>query len=80
MASKRKHEGEGYVQSEQSSKHHREFFRRDPVPAVKDRFEMTHVYRTNQEMADFVRESVVIMRRQQAEIERLNGIIQHIQS
>ena len=36
---------------------------------------MTRLYRTNQEMADFVRESVAIMRMQQAEIERLNGII-----
>lgn len=82
MASKRKHDGGGggYEQIEQSSKCRREYFDGDPAPFVKDRFEMTHIYRTNQEMANFVRESVVVMRRQQLEIERLKGIIDRIRS
>ncbi len=80
MTSKRKYEdGGGYEQSEHSSKSRREFDK-CPAPFVRDRFEMTHIYRTNQEMADFVRESVVALRRQQAEIDRLNGIIARLQA
>lgn len=83
MASKRKHDGEGYGQTEQQNtkaKCRRELYGGDPMSVPRDRFEMTHLYRTNQEMADFVRESVVVMHRQQAEIERLYGIINNLRA
>jgi len=41
----------------------------------RDKFEYTHLHRTNQEMADFVREAIVVMRAQQQEIEQLKSII-----
>jgi len=41
----------------------------------RDRFEYTHLHRTNQEMADFVREAIVFMRAQQEEIDQLKSII-----
>lgn len=76
MASKRKLDGEVCDQNEHNIMCLREFYERNPdSSSPRDRFEMTRLYRTNQEMADFVRESVAIMRMQQAEIERLNGII-----
>ena len=41
----------------------------------RDKFEYTHLHRTNQEMADFVRDAIVFMRAQQEEIDQLKSII-----
>jgi len=45
-----------------------------------DKFESTHLHHTNKEMADFIRGSIIFMRKQQEEIEYLKGYVNHLQN
>jgi len=80
MESKRKLEELDSHEYGNTQKYIRNTYVNNQDSQVIDRFESTHLHRTNKEMAEFVRGSIIIIRKQQEEIDYLKSIVHHLQT